>query len=776
MLLLVPTAPAWTVGTLAAPAGVLAAAVAGAPPLWLAALLAVYGAAHLVKPGPPTAERQPWDSRPLGPPALLAALGVGLFYAGDASSAPLLAIAHWPRVLAGALVPMAAFVAWRGGPRFLVAETMVGVGAAALGGAPLPALALACGLLLGRPPGAVAAAAVALLPLLSLALATGAAPIPSAALTALAGAILARRTLPAPSALARIRWLAAPALAAAPLVLLLAPGPSGASWVAPALWPVIASAVLLPFAAALAWRGAPDYLRIEVLVGAAGLAAAAFVEAATHWAASPEGIRAGASALVALGCGLAAAHRTGGRIGRAGWVIALLLAPVAVVAMTVLTLRWPAAVVGAGAVLTLGAVSRRQRAPDVGAWALSAGLVVVWWGLAAIAKVFSTGAPPVHVLPVLASGTALYGMAIALDGRRLAAASPRFLRGFALTALALAASAILATTVAIGRPRDLDAALALTGFATVGAQALVVAFVHRIGWPFYLAETAVGAGYAYLRVRTTWLDALAGWDGVIACAGGVACAAASRWLRGVRAQLGVAESQLMAALFPLLSSVMLRPHEPRTAVGAALAAVFFMAAARANPRPGASLILGWLAALMANLSLLPLWISADVSSPVAYALPAGVSLMIICRVYGDDLRDHAPALRTIAIAADLRVDVLRDVPVRRHLARRAPGRDRRPGGAARDPKPRARLRVPRLRRAVAGHHRQPDPLGAARSPGGRGAGRDRWDHPVRAGRSGRAPQGAGPGALPPPPGLAVVNKLARRSNVRKMRQSPMSPS
>jgi hypothetical protein len=642
MTLLIPTVAAWSVGALAAPACVLAAAVDGAPPLWLAALLAVYGAAHLVRPGPPAAEGRPWDSRPLGPPALLAALGVALFYAGDVSSAPLLAIAHWPRVLAGALVPMAAFVAWRGGPPFLVVETMLGVGAAALGGAPLSALALACGLLVGHPPGAVAPAALALGPLLSLAIAAGAGPIPSAALMALAGASLARRTLP--SALEWIRWLAAPALAAAALVLLLAPGPGGASLVAPALWPVVAAAVLIPFAAALAWRGAPRLLRLEVLVGAAGLAAAAFLEAATHWAASPEGVRAGASALVALACGLAAAHRTGGRTARAGWVIALLLAPVAVVAMTDVTLRWPAAVVGAGAVLTLGAVSRRLRAPEVGAWALSSGLVVVWWGLAAIAKHFSTGAPPVRVLPVLASGTALYGMAIALDGRRLAAASPRFLRGFALTLLALAALAIVATTAAIGAPRDLDAVLALVGFAVVTAQALVVAFVHRIGWPFYLAETAVGAGYAYLRARTTWLDALAGWDGVLACAGGAACAVASRWLRGVRAQLGVAESQLMATLFPLLAGVMLRPHEPRTAVGAALAASLFVAAARANARP----TLGWLAALMANLSLLPVWISADVSSPVAYALPAGVSLMILCRVYGDDLRGHAPALRTLA--------------------------------------------------------------------------------------------------------------------------------
>jgi hypothetical protein len=525
-----------------------------------------------------------------------------------------------------------------------VVETMVGVGAAALGGAPLPALALACGLLAGRLPGAVVAAAVAIGPLLAVAIAAGGAPIPCAALMALAGLILARRPLPASSPVAPVRWLAAPALAAAPLVLAFAHVPGTSPLLAPALWPIAAAVVLSPFAAALAWRGAPGFLTTQVLVGAAGLAAATFIDAAGHWAASPEGIRAGASALVALGCGLAAAHRTRGRVSQAGWVMALLLAPVAVVAMTDLTLRWPAAVVGAGAVLALGAASRRQRDPEIGAWALSAGLVIVWWGVCAIAKHFSTGAPPVRILPVLASGTALYGMAIVLQARRLAVVSTRFLHVFALTVLALAGTALFATGVAIGAPGDLDAALALLGLVTVGAYALVVAFVHRVGWPFYLAEAAAGAGYAYLRARTSWLDALAGWDGVIACAGGIACTAASRWLRGVRAQLGVAESQRMAALLPLLSSVMLRPDQPRTAVGTALAAALLATAARANARP----LFGWLAALMANLSLLPIWISLDVTSPVAFALPAGVSLMILGRVYETQLREHAPALRTLA--------------------------------------------------------------------------------------------------------------------------------
>jgi hypothetical protein len=646
VLLLLPSAPAWIVGALAVPAGVLAAAIEGAPSLWLAGLLAGYGTAHLVRPVPAGAGWDTARTRPLGPPALLAALGVALFYMGGAtvSFAPLLPIERWPQVLAAALVPMAVVVAWRGGPPFLVVETMVGIALAAVGGAPLPALALACGLLLGRPPGALAAAAVALVVLLPRALIARVAPIPCALLLALAGATLAARPLPTPSPLLRIRWLAAPALFAAPLVLAFQASKGATCLLDPALWPAAAAAVLLPFTAVIVRRGLPVYLRIEVLASAAGLAAAALLAANVAPAATRSAILAGVGALVALGCGLAAAQQAGENVSRPAWVLALLLSPAAVVPMTVLPLRWPAAIVGVAAVLTLGAVSRRRSATEMGAWALSAGLGAVWWGLGSIAKHYSTGAAPVRILPALAIGTAFYGMLIALDGRRLAAASTKFLRSFTLTLLALAGAALVLTGGAIDQPGDLDAALALTGLVSLGGLALVVAFVYRIGWPFYLAETTLGAGYAYLRARTSWLDAFAGWDGAVAAVGGVVCSAAARWLRRARSELGVAESRRMAMLFPLLSSFLLRPHDPRTSAGTALAAALLLVAARTN----ALAICGWLGALMANLSLLPLWASLDVTSPVAYALPAGVSLMILGRLYGAELGSHGPALRTLA--------------------------------------------------------------------------------------------------------------------------------
>jgi hypothetical protein len=645
-LMLAGSIPTWTVGALAVPVCVWAAAAEGAPRLWLAALLAVYGAAHLLRPNPWATEQQSWNTRAVGPPSLLVALGIALFYTGGAGipAPPLVSIAHWPYVLAAATVPMAAWIAWRGGPRFLVAEAMTALGAAALGGAPLPALALACGLLVGRPPGAIGLAAVMLIVLFPLPLAAHCGPFPCAALLTAAGAILMWRPALASTSLRWLRWLAAPLLAAAPLVLAFQSGSGAASRLAPQFWPLAAAIVLLPFAAVFVVRGGPTFLRLEVLVGAAALAGAALIDAYTETPATGVAILAGAGALIALGAGLATADRIGGGRARVAWVIALLLAPAAVVPMNDRLLRWPAALVGVGAVLVLGAVSRKRRAPDIGAWALSAGLPAVWWGLGAVARHFSHGRHPERILPALSFGTALYGMLIALDGRRLAAASTDFLRRFSLVILGIAGAALLLAGATVDEPNNLDATLALVAIASVGGLAVVIALVQRVGWPFYLAETLLGAGYAYLRTRTNWLDGFAGWDGVVACSGGVVCFAVGRSLRRMRESLGATESERMATLFPLLSSLLLRPHELSTAAGVAVAASLFAIMARSGGRP----IYGWLAGLLANLALPPLWIHLDVSSPVAYALPAGVTLMILCRIYDGALGPGGPALRTVA--------------------------------------------------------------------------------------------------------------------------------
>jgi hypothetical protein len=631
------------VGAVVVPCAVGVAVADGAPGAWLAALAAAYGLAHLLRPirlaDHDRGEDDGWTTRAVAPLALVGVLALALLVASG-PGAPLVPLARWPLVLALGVAPLAAWVVARGGPAFLAVEVVLGVGAIALGGEGLVALALATALVVGRRPGAISAASSSLLPLAALALAQAARPELVAGALLVAGAALLAR--PAPGA-PWWRWLGLPALVSAVLVAAFAHAAGHAPRLEPDLWPLVAAAALAPFALGT-WRGAPAHIRDEVLVGAGLLAAAALADAFAGEAASRAAVRAAAGALAALAAGLLAANRAGGRTQRAWWVGALLLAPAAVVPLFASPLFFGPALAAVASVTALGAASKRLGARDVGAWALAAALPAGWWALAAVAKRFSTGAPPEHLLPALGGVTALLGVAIALDGPRFALSPPAFRRGLVLVALALAAAFTAAGAALVEAPEPRDAALTLAALVFIATLALVIAFRERRGWPFYVAEGTLGAAYAYLRLRTPWLSGFGDWDGVVACAGGFVCLGAEHGLRRLRDGLGADESRLLATLSPVLSVLFLRPSAPLTGLGTALAAAFLAGRARDRSRP----LYGWLAAILANLSLVALWARLDVHSPVAYALPAGLTLALLCDLYAAELGERAGLLRTTA--------------------------------------------------------------------------------------------------------------------------------
>jgi hypothetical protein len=625
-------------GTLVVPGALVVALLQGAPGTWLAALAAAFGAAHLARPIAVDEE----TTRALGPPALVGALALALL-APNGAHAPLVALAQWPLVLAVGVAPLVGWVAWRGGPTFLVVEAMAGLAAVALGGHAPVALGLATVLVVGRRPGAISPASAALGPLAALALVQGGRPEPIAAALAAGGLAMLARPATAEAPAPWYRWLGMPALVGAVLLVAFGHAAGGAPRLSPALWAVAAAGALAPFAFA-ASRGAPRWLRVEAVAGAGVVAIAALLDAFSHTPASPAAIDAAAGALLALGAGLVATSRQGGPGARVGWIAALLLAPVAIVPTVTSPLALAPALVAVAAVTALGRVSKRLGARDVGAWAHGAALAAAWWLLAAVAKRFSTGAPPEHILPAVAIATALFGVALVLDGARFALSTPAFERGLARVALALAAAFTLAGAVAVGAPGPRDAALTLAALVFIATLALVIAFHARAGWPFYIAESALGAAYAYLRLRTPWLAGLGEWDGVVACAGGLVCLGAERALRRARDGLGAEESRLMATLLPLASALFLRPDEPLTSLGPALAAALLALRARGGGRP----VLGWLAAGLANLSLLAVWPALGVRSPVAYALPAGLTLALLADAYEERLGALAGPLRTTA--------------------------------------------------------------------------------------------------------------------------------
>ena len=387
------------------PAAVLAAAVEGAPPLWLAALLAVYGATHLVRPGPPgsvperraparsarprCSPRSASRSSTRAEPRLLHAAAVDRALARGAGGGAR-PDGGLPRVARRPAVPDRRDHDWRrpgSGGRRPAARPGAGVRAAPR-----------------APPGAIAAAALALAPLLSMALVAYAGPIPCAALLAAAGAILAARPLPTPSPLQRIRWLAAPALAAAPLVLAFQASPGTTRWLDLELWPVAAAAVLLPFTALLARRGAPGYLRTEVLAAAAGLAAAALVAAFAATAATRPAILAGSGRARRARLRLAAAQRAGEALSRRAWVLALLVAPVAVVPMTGCRCAGPPrSSASRDRADAGGGVAAPRGARDGGVGARGRAARGAGGGWPSIAQALLDGRPARTILPVLAA-------------------------------------------------------------------------------------------------------------------------------------------------------------------------------------------------------------------------------------------------------------------------------------------------------------------------------------------------------------------------------------
>jgi hypothetical protein len=629
------------VGTVVVPLAIGLARDDGAPGAWLATLFAVYGAAHLLRPVPLDGTGR-LTSRPAGPPALVVALALALLAPNGAYHA-LVSLDHWPFVIVAGVAPLVGWVAWRGGPPFAGFEAVAGFAAAAAGGQPLPGLALATVLLLGRAPGVLSTAAVTVAALGAVALANHAQPEATAAALLVSSVAVLRRPLPADSESRWMRWLGMPFAIAAVMIAALAPSAAHPAWLAPDLWALVGGAALVPFAVAT-WRDAPAFITYEVLVGASLFAVAAVGDAFGAEPGSRAALRAACGALLAIVCGLLAAHRRGGRAARAGWIAALSLTPIALVPASGSPLALTPAFVAVAAMGALGFVSKRLRANLIGAWALAAGLVATWWALAAVAKHFSTGAPPEHLLPALAIVTALYGVMVVLDGRRLAAASPTFEQGLAKLALTLAAGFTILGGTLIGAPEPRDAVLTIVALLCLATLALVIAFRERAGWPFYVAESALAAGYAYLRLRTPWLSGFGEWDGVVACIGGFLCFAAERWLRRAREGLGADESRLMATLLPVVSAFFLRPSTPLTGLGPALGAAFLAFRARDRRRP----VYGWLAAVLANLSLPALWFTLGVHSPIAYALPAGATLALLADVYATELGPRAGILRTVA--------------------------------------------------------------------------------------------------------------------------------
>lgn len=462
---------------------------------------------------------------------------------------------------------------------------------------------------------------------------------PLSALTA--GAIGLALLYPFGERWAWARWLALPLVLAAVGTLYLH---SYAGQLPIELWPIVLLAPLVLFFAATWLRRGPRFLVIEVLATLRLLATVAIAAGLAAVAGSVAARTASAAALVGLWLGLACAHLRGPVATRWAWRVVPLATPLALVPVTHDLLAWPAAISAVVAIVVLCVQSRRRADPGMAALGLSAGLIALAWAVASAARPWSHHGDPARHLGQIAIAVAVYGMIMGSLGARISAATPAYLRRLDTACVLLGQCALFLGIGLRAAPMPGEAVTVVLAFGTLAWAALLLAFRSGQGWPFYIAESALGLAYGYLRVRTDWLDGARAFDGLVAPILGFVNLAIARKLRRWRTGLGAKQSEILAYLLPLLAPIFLQIDSPLRSTGSFAAAALYAVLARQNRRP----VFGWLAGAMANVGLIPLWLHYDVHSPIAFALPVGTTLMILGRAYQNHLGKSGPLVRSLA--------------------------------------------------------------------------------------------------------------------------------
>jgi hypothetical protein len=441
----------------------------------------------------------------------------------------------------------------------------------------------------------------------------------------------------------QVRWIALPGFLAAFSILYLHCHADMAWTPAPFFPPAIAT-VLVPFFLVVLLRSGPRFIAFELLLGTALVACLTLIHGLLVRVGSEPAQAASAATLAALSMFLAIAKNYHPKLARVAWIAIPLLCPVAIIPMTHAMICWPAAIAAMLAVVFLCVQSRRRDDPVMAAIAITTGLLALLWAGAAAGKPFSHGGDPTRHFAKCAIAIAIYGMIMGSLGKRISAASTQFLHRLE-TATVLIGEAMLLLGIGLRvQPGPGEAISVVLAFATLSCAAVMLAFRTNQGWPFYIAETALGMAYAYLRIRTGWLDRIADLDSLATCIFAFVNLSIAQTLRNWRAGLGAKESQIMATVLPLLAPLFLQIQSPLRAVGSFAAAATYAFMSRQQKRP----IFGWLAGILANVGLIPLWLHYEVHSPIAFALPVGATLALLGHVYHERLGKQGPLVRSLA--------------------------------------------------------------------------------------------------------------------------------
>jgi hypothetical protein len=290
------------------------------------------------------------------------------------------------------------------------------------------------------------------------------------------------------------------------------------------------------------------------------------------------------------------------------------------------------------------AVVHRRREREVVGWLatlVSAHVLVMFLG-----AMFSSGRGKELIFPHLGAVTAL------LAAVALSVAGEKVRRGVGHLFAAVALGEVfLGVMLVDGSPGTLREAFV----ACVGLTVLVGALIRRAveqedELSAYLVQGAVALGYLGVRLLGMAVDGLGGVDSLVALVGGAFFS--GLYVFAQREGAGIPAFRrpalLGAFLFPLAGLLTAPWHEPLYAAALLVGHAAHFAALAAHPsRRGVAS----LASVVAfNAALLVVWTGTGSGEPQYYVIPAGLSLLVLLRVFRDSLApDTVAKLRAVAV-------------------------------------------------------------------------------------------------------------------------------
>ncbi|WNG20763.1 hypothetical protein F0U63_43255 [Cystobacter fuscus] len=328
----------------------------------------------------------------------------------------------------------------------------------------------------------------------------------------------------------------------------------------------------------------------------------------------------------------------GAALHHAGWVLSL----VAVFGLRDLRHPGTAACFVAGLGSAWAVVYRRREREMVG-WVAT--LVAVHALMAHVGAVLSTGRGPVLILPVFGALSALLAaVALQVAGERV---RRHVGHGFALVALVEVLGSLVLVPGSMGALRE---SLLACGGLTVLFFALVRRAVREEDeGSAFLAQGALSLGYLSVRLHALASE-LGGTDSLVALGGGVVFSGLYVFAQREGAGLPAFRRPALwgAFLFPLAGLLTAPWHQPLyvAALLVGYAAHFAALAAHPSQRGVGSLV----SAAAFNAALLLVWLGTGAGEPQYYAIPVGLSLLVLLRVFRDALEpDTRAKLRAFAI-------------------------------------------------------------------------------------------------------------------------------